>query len=81
MFRTREVFARFEPDLRDLLLLGRAQIASEELDIVVDLARQYEKHGSLALRQVLGPIRRQLEDPNERLKLGLFVEDRFTGLD
>jgi murein DD-endopeptidase MepM/ murein hydrolase activator NlpD len=81
LVRTRRVMSRFEPDFRDLLALGRARLSSDELNMVLGLLGDYEKAGSSEMRRVLASIRRTLQDPDERGKLGIVIDPGFPGLD
>ena len=79
MLRTRQLMARMEPDFQDLIHLGRARVSVTELEMVLELLVEYESRGSVEMRRVLEPIRKQLESPSGRQNLGIIVEDRFSG--
>jgi hypothetical protein len=81
MLKTRQLFARMEPDFRDLIRLGRAQVSGAELQMVLQLLAEYESRGSAEIRGVLAPIRKQLQSSSGRQSLGVVLEDRFVGLD
>lgn len=79
--RTERLLVRLEPAAQDLLHLRRARISAVELDLVLGLMAEYSARGSAEMRSVLASIRRQLELPHERARLGLIVEPPFAGLD
>jgi murein DD-endopeptidase MepM/ murein hydrolase activator NlpD len=81
MLRTRRLLARLDPDVRDLIHLGRARVSAAELEMVMELLVAYEQRGSGELRRALQPIREQLSSATGRQSLGITVEDRSEGLD
>jgi hypothetical protein len=48
---------------------------------VLKLLAEYERRGSAEMRAVLQAIRRQLESPTGRKKLGIIMDGRFVGID
>jgi hypothetical protein len=80
MLETRQLMTRMEPDFRDLVRIGRAQVSMMELQMVLRLISEYESRGSAEIRGVLGPIRKQLESPTGRQSFGIIV-DPPVGLD
>jgi len=77
LLQTRKLFARLQPDLDNLIELGRTKISAAELKMLLDLLGQYERRGSDEMRRALQPIRAQLENPRQRTSLGILVEDSF----
>lgn len=81
LYETRQVMARMEPEFNDLLRVGRARISKAELDKVLDLLGEYERHGNSQVARVLEPIRKQLQSPSGRQSLGIVVDGGSEGLD
>jgi murein DD-endopeptidase MepM/ murein hydrolase activator NlpD len=81
MERTQQLVVRLDPAALDLLRLGRARVSAVELHLALKLITDYETRASGEMRSVLASVRRQLELPDERARLGLEVDPPFEGLD